>query len=92
MTDSEMTAGILPQRGSVVLSSCGRDKGLTMVVLEVTPAGILLADGRERLLQHPKRKNPRHVIVTCFTVDESSMATNRELRRALRAIQEAQCR
>ena len=70
----------------MVLSFRGRDKGLYMAVLDTVPGGIVVADGRERPIQHPKRKNPRHVILTEFTVSESSMATNRELRRALSII------
>ena len=61
-----------------------------MAVLGAAPdGGILIADGRRRPLQHPKRKNPRHLTPTGFTVSEASMATNRELRRALAATAEA---
>lgn len=60
-----------------------------MAVLDSTPEGIWVADGRMRLLRQPKRKNMRHLAVTCYTVEESSMATNRELRHALTALQGA---
>lgn len=72
------------QRGRVVLSLAGRDKDRLLAVLAVDPAGYLLvADGKERPLERPKRKNPRHVAQTRRVLGEAAMATNRELRRAL---------
>ena len=73
------------KRGSVVMSSAGKDRGTFLAVLRVEPDGIWIADGRHRPLERPKRKNPRHLAETPFTADEASMATNRELRRALAA-------
>ena len=72
-------------RGSVVVSSAGRDKGTFLAVLRLEPDGVWIADGRRRPLERPKRKNPRHVAETPFTAEEASMATNRELRRTLAA-------
>ena len=74
------------QRGCVVLSSHGRDKGLYLAVLDYFDHRVHLADGRERKVENPKRKNPRHVQETDYSVGEASMATNRELRRALAAV------
>ena len=73
------------KRGSVVVSSAGRDKGPFLAVLRLEPDGVWIADGRRRPLERPKRKNPRHVAETPFTAEEASMATNRELRRTLAA-------
>ena len=73
------------KRGSVVVSSAGRDKGTVLAVLRLEPDGVWIADGRRRPLERPKRKNPRHVAETPFTAEEASMATNRELRRTLAA-------
>ncbi len=71
-----------------MVSTAGRDKGLFMAVLEAQTDGVFVADGRKRPVQHPKRKNPCHVAATGFTVSDASMATNRELRRALAAVRE----
>ena len=49
------------ERGCVVISLCGRDKGRLMAVLRTGPDGLWLADGRRRRVEAPKRKNPRHV-------------------------------
>ena len=73
------------KRGSVVVSSAGRDKGTFLAVLRLEPDGVWIADGRRRPLERPKRKNPRHVAETPFTAEAASMATNRELRRTLAA-------
>ena len=73
------------KRGSVLVSSAGRDKGAFLAVLRLEPDGVWIADGHRRPLERPKRKNPRHVAETPFTAEEASMATNRELRRTLAA-------
>ncbi|HOB36598.1 MAG TPA: KOW domain-containing RNA-binding protein [Candidatus Avimonas sp.] len=54
-----------------------------MAVLEVECNRALVADGRLRPIEKPKRKNPRHLAPTGAVLDETSMATNRNLRRAL---------
>ncbi len=78
------------RRGQVVLSLAGRDKDRLMAVLGEAPdGGVLVADGKERPLQRPKRKNPRHLRPIGVPVGEHSMATNRELRRALLALRQA---
>ena len=59
------------KRGSVVVSSAGRDKGTFLAVLRLEPDGVWIADGRRRPLERPKRKNPRHVAETPFTVVEA---------------------
>lgn len=71
-----------------MVSTAGRDKGLFMAVLGAQADGVVVADGRKRRIQHPKRKNPCHVAATGSTVSDASMATNRELRRALAAVRE----
>ena len=71
------------RRGDATVSL---DKGLPLAVVRVGQDGIYLANGRERPLERPKRKNPRHLAAPAATLTEGSMATNRELRRALAAL------
>ncbi len=73
------------ERGCVVVSVAGRDKGLLLVVLGAENASnrVLVADGRKRRLEAAKWKNVRHLRETGLSVREASMATNREIRRAL---------
>jgi ribosomal protein L14E/L6E/L27E len=72
------------EEGSVVVSLAGKDKNALLAVVTIAPDGLLVADGRHRPVQRPKRKNPRHVADTGRRLTRERMATNRELRRALR--------
>ncbi|MCC8049450.1 MAG: KOW domain-containing RNA-binding protein [Clostridiales bacterium] len=45
----------------LAVSKAGHDKGSLNLVLEETQDYVLLADGRLRTLEHPKKKNPKHV-------------------------------
>ncbi len=77
-------------RGCVVVSLAGRDKGRMLAVLDAGEDGIQVADGRQRRLEAPKRKNPRHLASAGGSLNDTAMATNRELRRALAAFAEGQ--
>ena len=83
--------------GSIVLARAGRDQeGLFFVVGE-SDGFLLLADGKSRKLERPKRKNPRHLHPMFFRefdhpviqkLQEGTPVTNRELRKALAAFKE----
>lgn len=82
-----------------MVSLRGRDRGQRMVVLRVVEPGsaaerpgVYVADGKRRPVQRPKRKNPRHLALCGRLPGEATMATNREIRRALRLSEEAQSR
>lgn len=72
------------EKGTVVRSKMGRDKGLFLVVLAVQDNEVLLCDGKERPLERPKRKNIRHVALTSSVLPDHSMKTNREIRKSLK--------
>lgn len=74
------------ERGCVVRSVAGRDKGRLLAVTRVLPEGIEVCDGKERRLLKPKIKNPKHVEKTRFTVSEDELAFDGRLRRALNRI------
>ena len=70
-------------KGCVVIAKAGRDKGRPFVVLEVTDNGYaLIADGKSRPLERPKKKNLIHLQATAAAVD--CVTTNRQLRIFLR--------
>ncbi len=50
-----------PERGEIVQSTQGRDKGEYFVVVGVVGNTLVLADGVKRTLDRPKRKNVKHV-------------------------------
>lgn len=70
-------------KGSVVIAKAGRDKGKAFAVTEVLDARtVLIADGKSRPIERPKRKNIAHLQATAATVD--CVISNRQLRIFLR--------
>ena len=72
------------QRGLVVFSKAGRDKGGYFAVLSVEGATAVVADGRTHALEHPKRKNLRHMQVTNTVLEEQAFISNKQLHKVLR--------
>ena len=72
--------------GRVVISSAGRDKTKVMVIVKETENYLLVCDGKERRLTRPKRKNPKHLRLTKLYLEAHQLETNRDLRKALKAI------
>ena len=48
-------------KSDIVESTAGRDKGLLFYVIGTDGAYVLIANGRQRRLEHPKRKKLKHV-------------------------------
>lgn len=48
-------------RSDIVLSVAGRDRGALFYVVDVEDGYVLLADGKGRRLEKPKRKKLKHV-------------------------------
>ena len=72
------------EKGWVIRSVAGRDKGKLMLVLDVIENGVLVSDGKERPLERPKFKNLRHIEATQYRIDTNEAVSNRRLRRLLR--------
>lgn len=72
------------QRGQVVRSICGRDKGCFLTVIGTEGPCLLVADGKRRPLERPKKKKPFHVAATGTVLEEPALQTNRQIRSALR--------
>ena len=45
----------------VVVSTAGRDRGKLFYVIGTDPVYLILANGKDRTLEKPKRKKPRHI-------------------------------
>lgn len=69
--------------GSIVRSLTGHDKDRFYAVLGLDAGSCVIADGKVRRVEKPKRKNLKHVAATGGTVSVEPLPTNRELRRAL---------
>lgn len=77
-------------KSNIIRSDAGRDKGKLFVVLAVEGEYLLLADGKSRKVESPKRKKRRHVLFVA--ADENRLSdkiksgekiTNSELRKTL---------
>ena len=71
------------QKGSIVRATAGRDKGGYFVVLGGEGTYAMIADGKRRQVQHPKRKKLKHLAPT-HTVYDGSTETNPKIRKAIR--------
>lgn len=80
------------QKGDIVLSENGRDKGKPFYVLKLEADYLLLVDGKGRQIEHPKRKKSKHCsfllredsrVAEKIRTDEKLL--NSELRRAIAA-------
>ena len=74
------------EKGRVVLSKSGRDKGYLLAVLQADGKTVLVCDGKERPIDRPKAKNIRHIEPTPFVLCEEDFTCDRHLRRALSGI------
>ena len=70
------------KKGLVVKAVAGRDKDSFFVITEAEKSFVMIADGKSRPLDRPKRKNIKHLRATgsVLCIDE---ITNKKLRRAL---------
>ena len=79
-------------QANIVRSDAGRDKGKLFYVLRTEGAFLLLADGKSRRVETPKRKKRRHVLFVAAEetrvsekIKNNEKITNSELRRTLAA-------
>lgn len=71
--------------GRVVISSAGHDSGRRMVVTGADGGFVFVADGKERRLATPKKKNIKHVRATSCSIELEGL-TDKRLRQTLRAL------
>ncbi len=72
-------------KGMVVISRAGRDKGRLLTVVGTEGEFVLTADGKERPLARPKKKNPKHLARTNMRTETEGIS-DKALRRALREL------
>lgn len=78
------------QKSDIILSTAGRDQGKLFYVIGTEGAYVLIANGKERKLEHPKRKKLKHVRRVTRTnsrvaekIANGDKVLNSELRRDL---------
>ena len=69
--------------GKIVFSNAGRDKGKYLVVINCDENYVWVADGKERKLQAPKRKNIKHISLTANSLNPDQFKTNKSLKKAI---------
>ena len=74
------------QRGQVVKSKAGHDKGTFLTVLEVKGKSLILADGKRRSLLKPKLKKMIHVALTSYVLTDEKLTTDKKIWEALKKI------
>ena len=79
-------------KSNIVKSTAGRDEGDLFFVLDTQEEFLLLADGKSRRVEKPKKKKCKHVSfvgeshsVVAEKIRSSEKITNSELRKALAA-------
>ena len=80
-------------KSNIVKSIAGRDAGDLFFVLAAEGDFLLLADGKRRRVEQPKRKRTKHVMLVgesdapvARKIRSSEKITNSELRRAIAAL------
>ena len=80
-------------KSNIVKSIAGRDAGDLFFVLAAEGDFLLLADGKRRRVELPKRKRRKHVVLVAQSdtpvaqkIRSSEKITNSELRRAIAAL------
>ncbi len=72
-----LSAAVEP--GTVVLCRAGREKGRFLVVISSDSECVYLADGKERKLSAPKKKNIKHIQLTSTVIGTAGI-TDKALR------------
>lgn len=71
-------------KGLIVKSIAGHDKGGFFVVTDVQNGYATICDGKRRSIDKQKNKKLIHLSPTTETICQTTMETNREIRKALR--------
>lgn len=80
--------------GQIVISAAGRDKGHAYVVIgKLAPPFVLVADGRDRKVTGPKKKNIRHITILCSIaqavadkMESGAKVSDEDIRQALHEV------
>ncbi len=69
--------------GRVVRSKAGHDSNDIFAVVGSDVNYVYISDGKERRVEKPKRKNPKHIEITSYVLSPEEMAANGRLKKAL---------
>lgn len=77
------------EKGTVVYSLAGHDKGNFQVVVEFDDKYAKVCDGKYRPLERPKKKKLIHIKITNTVLNENSLKTNKSIRVSLKPFMDA---
>ena len=67
--------------GYLARSMAGHDKGTLYIIIEETDQYLLLANGRDKTIEKPKRKNKKHVALIKI---KNATGSNEEIKHSIR--------
>ena len=76
--------------GSVVKALAGREKNRWFVAVAVNGGFVDIADGKERKLHKPKRKNIKHISPAHAVIDMNGL-TNKKLKKLICGFETPNC-
>ena len=71
------------ERGDATISAAGRDKDEFLAVTSADENGVFVCNGKDRPLDNPKRKNPKHLRPVGVRLTEADLRSDKSLRKAL---------
>ncbi|MBQ7689231.1 MAG: KOW domain-containing protein [Clostridia bacterium] len=71
------------ERGDAVISAAGRDRNEFLAVAAADATGVFVCNGKDRPLDNPKRKNPKHLTPVGVRLEEEAFHSDKRLRKAL---------
>ena len=77
------------EKGTVVYSLAGHDKGDFQVVVDFDDKYAKVCDGKYRPLERPKKMKLIHIKVTNTVLSEDSLKTNKSIRVSLKPFMDA---
>lgn len=77
------------EKGTVVYSLAGHDKGDFQVVVDFDDKYAKVCDGKYRPLERPKKKKLIHIKVTNTVLSEDSLKTDKSVRVSLKPFMDA---
>lgn len=74
--------------GQIVTTTAGREQNRLYAVVGYETEQVLIADGKCRLIEKPKRKNKHHIKMQDCVLPTQTLTHNKKLKTALRAYAE----
>lgn len=74
---------MLIEKGNIVKSLSGHDKGGFFICLDADSKFALIVDGKRRKLEKPKKKKLKHLSKTSDVLSTDALVTNKQIRLVL---------